>query len=269
MGIGGERQQGVGRVDLPTKRGYGDVDGLGYGNECCGAGSEQQPVVNLTTNLHSATAAAKPRSEYAAVSSHPYARWGKRAFDVVAVAVLLVVLSPVLLLVAVSIPVMLGPGGVVYRQQRVGRHGRAFTIYKFRSMLVDRRSSSVIYLGEDRRKDHKTVHDPRHTDFGRLLRATSLDELPQLLNVLRGDMSLVGPRPELVDVAIREGYFDHPRHLVRPGITGLFQTSPLRSINRIKAGLHLDLDYVGRVRLGRDIMILMRTATLLLLRRGS
>ncbi len=138
-------------------------------------------------------------------------------------------------------------------------------------MLQDRRGAPLArrYRGPERRTRHKSCDDPRHTPYGRFLRATSLDELPQLFNVLRGQMSLVGPRPELVEVAEREGFVDHPRHLARPGLTGPFQVSPLRSANRISAGLHLDVRYVADITLRRDLAILARTAVMPFVRRGS
>ncbi len=200
-----------------------------------------------------------------------YGRYVKRPLDVVLATVAIVALSPVLLAVALSIPFALGPGGVIYRQQRIGRNGETFTIFKFRSMLRDRRvaSSPTPYIGPERRSSHKSRNDPRHTPYGRLLRSTSLDELPQLFNILRGDMSLVGPRPELVVVARQEGFASHPRHLTRPGLTGSFQVSPLRSGNRISAGLHLDLAYVANVTFAGDLRILLRTVLIPFLRRGS
>ncbi len=198
-----------------------------------------------------------------------YGRWLKRPIDVALALVIGVVLAPLMLLVALSIPLTLGRGGIVYRQERIGRDGHVFTIYKFRSMLRDRRVRlDPDYTGPDRRRTHKSDDDPRHTPYGRFLRATSIDELPQLLNVLKGEMSMVGPRPELISVAIREGFAHHPRHLTRPGLTGAFQVSPLRSASRISAGLHLDIDYVVDVRFADDVKILARTILIPFQRRG-
>lgn len=197
-----------------------------------------------------------------------YATYLKRPFDVALSAFGLVVLSPLLIALAILVRVKLGPGGVIYRQERVGRNGQSFEIYKFRSMLPDRRRGDQAYIGPERRKTHKSADDPRHTPFGRFLRASSLDELPQLVNVLKGDMSLIGPRPELVTVAAREGFLVHPRHLERPGITGRFQVSELRANNRISAGLHLDVSYVANIGFRSDLVILIRTM-FVLVGRGS
>jgi lipopolysaccharide/colanic/teichoic acid biosynthesis glycosyltransferase len=197
-----------------------------------------------------------------------YSLYAKRPLDIALSLAGLLVLSPLMLLLALLVRVNLGRGGVIYRQQRVGRNGQAFEIFKFRSMLPDRRGEDRAYIGPERRKTHKSANDPRHTPFGRFLRSSSLDELPQLVNVLRGDMSLIGPRPELVSVAAREGFLVHPRHLERPGITGRFQVSELRAMNRISAGLHLDVAYVADVRLRSDLAILFKTL-FVLFGRGS
>ena len=132
----------------------------------------------------------------------PYGRMGKPVVDLVGGVVLLVMLMPVAIMVAIATRVSLG-AGVIYRQQRIGRYGRSFTIYKFRTMLPDRRKAQMPFLGTDRRICHKRDDDPRHTAFGRFLRRSRLDELPQLWNVIKGDMSLVGPRPELPQVVNR------------------------------------------------------------------
>jgi len=229
-------------------------------------------VVNLKSIV--ITAPERPSRRAAPVLLVPrvttYNRWFKRPVDVVLALLIAIVLAPLLLVIALSIPVMLGPGGVVYRQERIGRDGRVFTIYKFRSMLRDRRvANSPTYIGPERRTNHKCQNDPRHTPYGRFLRATSLDELPQLLNIIKGEMSMVGPRPELTAVAKEEGFANHPRHLTRPGLTGAFQVSRLRSSNRISAGLHLDIDYVVDVRFSDDVKILARTLLIPFLRRGS
>ncbi|MEE9417132.1 MAG: sugar transferase [Acidimicrobiales bacterium] len=192
-----------------------------------------------------------------------YARWGKRVFDVVASVFLLILLAPLLLLVGLMIRVSPIGGPSIFRQKRVGRWGRPFTMVKYRTMKTDRREQYLEaegYAGHERRQTHKTDDDPRHTSVGRLLRKTSIDELPQLWNVLKGEMSIVGPRPEILEVARRHGIVDHPRHLVRPGITGLWQISELRS-QLLHENVHIDLDYVARVTLLGDVRIILKTFT--------
>jgi lipopolysaccharide/colanic/teichoic acid biosynthesis glycosyltransferase len=183
---------------------------------------------------------------------------------------LLVATGPVLATLALSIRLTLG-SPVLYCQTRVGKDGKDFTVYKFRTMGPDRRmsgASAVTYAGPERRVTHKTMADPRHTRFGRWLRALSLDELPQLVNVIRGEMSLVGPRPEVSDVADAMGLRDHPRHRVRPGITGMWQVSPARG-QLIVEGLDLDVRYLESCSLRTDVTILRQTVTTLLRRTGA
>lgn len=189
-----------------------------------------------------------------------YSRRGKRIFDVVVSLFLILVLLPLAVFITAAIRVGLGRG-VLYSQERVGRHGKPFTIWKFRTMRHDRRreAASTPAVVHDRRSNHKTISDPRHTGLGLLLRRLSLDEIPQLWNVLRGDMSLVGPRPELVDVAEERGYRNHVRHLVRPGITGPYQVSDLRRFGDLRDGLDLDAAYVDSVTLRADLTCLLRT----------
>ncbi|MEZ5258553.1 MAG: sugar transferase [Ilumatobacteraceae bacterium] len=156
--------------------------------------------------------------------SSSYVRWIKPAVDRVGALALLVALAPLLLCSALGVYVALGRP-VVFRQRRVGRNGQEFDIYKFRSMRPDRRSENrgaPAHLGE-RRRTHKSLTDPRLCGFGRFLRRSSLDELPQLWNVVRGEMSLVGPRPELVEIVARYEPWQHHRHCVKPGLTGLWQ----------------------------------------------
>lgn len=196
-----------------------------------------------------------------------YPRWGKAVFDRVIAAAASLVLAPVAAITAVAIRRKLGRG-MIFRQVRIGRYGRTFTIYKFRTMLPDRRQASdrrglARTDGAERRQAHKTDDDPRLTPLGRTLRATSLDELPQLLNVLRGEMSIVGPRPEVATVAERhyEGW-QHRRHLVKPGITGLWQVTMRGRGDDGQMYRHtaIDIDYIERLSLRTDVQILVATA---------
>ncbi|MFW2381817.1 MAG: sugar transferase [Acidimicrobiales bacterium] len=197
-----------------------------------------------------------------------YERFIKRSFDILLAGGALLVLSPVLVFTWVALRLRLGPY-VILTQDRVGRDGQPFQMLKFRTMHHDRRAGSVQFDGQDRRLTHKSPDDPRHTKLGRFLRSVSIDEIPQLLNVLRGEMSLVGPRPEMYHVAKQNGILDHPRHLVRPGLTGLFQTSGLRSKADLSEGLHLDMAYVINLSFRTDIRILFRTVGALIRRTGA
>jgi lipopolysaccharide/colanic/teichoic acid biosynthesis glycosyltransferase len=194
-----------------------------------------------------------------------YVRVAKPLLDRVGAAVALVVLAPLIGVVALAVRVTLGRP-VLYRQQRVGLGGRPFDVYKFRTMRHDRRRRQVPVTHE-RRTNHKRSDDPRHTRVGRLLREWSLDELPQLWNVLQGEMSLVGPRPELVELVERYEPWQHRRHAVKPGLTGLWQVSA-RGDGPMQLHCDLDIAYVESVSLRTDLGLLARTIPALLARRG-
>lgn len=192
-----------------------------------------------------------------------YERRLKRTLDIVAGVMLVIAALPVMAAIALAVRVGLGRG-VVYSQQRVGRGGSPFTIYKFRTMRPDRRQQELEFPREDdRRGAHKQVDDPRHTGLGRMLRKLSLDELPQLMNVLRGEMSLVGPRPEMVDIARQRGYLHHMRHDVQPGMTGPYQVSDLRLNGDLRDGLALDEEYVNTLSFRNDLRYLVKTVTVM------
>jgi exopolysaccharide biosynthesis polyprenyl glycosylphosphotransferase len=194
-------------------------------------------------------------------------RWSKRLFDVVGAAVVLLLAAPVMGLIALVIKIE-DRGPVVFKQVRVGLKGQTFNFYKFRSMAVDaeQRLAEMQHQGNDVLFKMKT--DPRVTRVGRFIRRLSLDELPQLLNVLEGKMSLVGPRPALPrEVAL---YHEdvHRRLDVRPGLTGLWQVSG-RSDLSWDDTVRLDLYYVDNWSLLQDLMILTRTVGAVLNPRGA
>jgi lipopolysaccharide/colanic/teichoic acid biosynthesis glycosyltransferase len=177
----------------------------------------------------------------------------KRALDIVSAAIVLVVGSPVFALVALLVARNLGRP-VLFRQPRPGRGGRVFTLLKFRTMREPR-------PGED------ASDEARLTRFGRVLRSTSLDELPSLVNVLRGDMSIVGPRPLLVSYLSRYTPQQARRHEVRPGITGLAQVSGRNTVEWSRR-FELDVEYVERRSLRLDAWILLQTALAVVRRDG-
>jgi lipopolysaccharide/colanic/teichoic acid biosynthesis glycosyltransferase len=195
-----------------------------------------------------------------------YQRRVKPVIDVAFSLLLLVTLLPVMAVVALAIRVRLGKG-VLFRQRRVGAGGEEFVIYKFRTMAHDRRRQDLAFVGSDRRRTHKDPNDPRHTTLGRFLRKTSLDELPQLLNVVRQDMSLVGPRPELPAIVASYQPWQHQRHAVKPGITGPWQVSPFRE-HPIAEAIALDLSYVEAVSFTHDVGVLLKTLPAVLRRRS-
>jgi lipopolysaccharide/colanic/teichoic acid biosynthesis glycosyltransferase len=168
----------------------------------------------------------------------------------------LVVAAVPMALIALLVAASMGRP-VLFRQSRVGLDGRPFEVLKFRTMRPDRRSNRLDVI-HDRRLSHKSSGDPRHTALGRLLRRYSLDELPQLINVLRGEMSIVGPRPELEEVTSTYRPGLEQRHLVRPGLTGLWQISA-RGDGPMHEHGDWDLDYVEQVSFMTDIRIILKT----------
>jgi exopolysaccharide biosynthesis polyprenyl glycosylphosphotransferase len=192
----------------------------------------------------------------------------KRLLDIGGSAVGLVVLSPLIAITALVIRLRDG-APILFRQTRIGRHGRPFTIYKFRTMARDaeQHHEEVVGHANANGSAFRLRQDPRVTDLGRFLRRSSIDEIPQLLNVLRGDMSLVGPRPPLPQEV--EGYdIWHRRRLsMRPGMTGLWQIEA-RLDHPFDEVAELDLRYIDQWSLWKDLAILLRTVPVVFLARG-
>ena len=185
--------------------------------------------------------------------------FAKKALDVAVSSIILAVLSPVLLLIAILIRLD-SPGPSLYRSQRVGRKGRIFVCYKFRTMVAnaDALKKKLIHLNERRGPFFKIHNDPRVTKVGRFLRKYSLDELPQLWNVLKGDMSLVGPRPHTMD-DYSQYKVDQLRRLeVRPGLTGLWQVTA-RQDPSFETTMRLDRYYIDHWDFWLDLKVLLRT----------
>jgi sugar transferase EpsL len=176
-----------------------------------------------------------------------YRGWGKRAFDLAATVPVAILLAPALAVLAVLVRICLG-SPILFRQQRPGLHGRPFTIWKFRTMTDAR--------GPD---GHTLPDGVRLTRFGRILRRTSLDELPELWNVLAGDMSLVGPRPLLMQYLERYTPEQARRHEVRPGITGLAQIRG-RNVLTWEQKFALDTWYVDNLALWLDLKVILMSA---------
>ena len=195
----------------------------------------------------------------------------KRVLDLVASFIGLIVLSPVFMAIAIAIKTS-SRGSVFYTQDRIGLHGQSFQMWKFRSMFMDadRRQAELEHLNKS--SDgvmFKIERDPRIIPIGHFLRYTSLDELPQLFNVLLGQMSLVGPRPLPVRDVARFTNWHHTRHLVMPGITGLWQISGRSDLDTIDDVAKLDLFYIDRWSLNFDLEILVETVRLVLFGKGA
>jgi exopolysaccharide biosynthesis polyprenyl glycosylphosphotransferase len=199
---------------------------------------------------------------------NPLQRFIKRAFDLVGATLGLLLSLPLLGLIALGIKLD-SPGPVIFSQERVGENGLVFRMYKFRTMIHNPGDERAIeYQLIDGEPVHKLYDDPRVTRFGRILRQLSLDELPQFINVIKGDMSLVGPRPELPILVSKYQPWQNKRFEVPQGLTGWWQVN-----GRANKPMHLntqdDIYYIKNYSIWLDIQILLRTISAVIKRRGS
>jgi len=197
----------------------------------------------------------------------PVALFIKRCIDVVLSALLMVLLSPLMLLIAAGVK-LTSPGRVIFKQRRCGLNGRIFTMYKFRSMHegADERARFALHAGDG--PPPKLPNDPRVTKFGKFLRRFSLDELPQLWNVLKGDMSLVGPRPVPPEEVKTYKRWQRRRLSMKPGLTCLWQISG-RSALPFEEWMRLDLEYIDNWNLLLDLKIMLKTLPAIISGKGS
>lgn len=196
--------------------------------------------------------------------------WGKRWLDVSVAVLALAILWPIFILAALLIKLD-SPGPIIVRQKRVGKGGRLFTFYKFRTLMGGEEADLRERLPNGDLSQQLLSppgSNPRAGSIGRVLRATTVDELPQLLNVVRGDMSLVGPRPDLPQIVVRWPSYYHQRHKVKPGMTGLAQVNGRSDITYAQK-IRYDLDYVRYHPLRRDLAILLKTIGLVLSKKGA
>jgi len=215
-------------------------------------------------------------------ASHKNHDFVKRYIDLLGSMVALMIFSPVFIAIAVAVK-MTSKGPVIFRQTRVGMHGQPFTFLKFRSMYIDRDENSHIdYIKQfidgkpaedggvgEEKNVYKLTKDPRITSVGRLIRKTSLDELPQFINVLKGEMSLVGPRPPLpYEFDLYDTWHKRRLRQVKPGITGLWQVHG-RSSTTFDDMVRLDLKYVAERSLWMDIRILLKTPSAVISCKGA
>lgn len=196
--------------------------------------------------------------------------YSKRSLDVLGSLFGLIVLFPLFLIIAICIKIEDPKGSVLFKQKRVGYQGRPFYMYKFRSMVTNAEGmlDSLMHRNETTGPMFKMKDDPRVTNIGRFIRKTSIDELPQLWNVLKGDMSLVGPRPPLPHEVDYYTDYDKQRLMVRPGCTGYWQVSG-RSELGFKEMVELDLKYIAERRLWLDIILIFKTVAVIFNKKGA
>jgi lipopolysaccharide/colanic/teichoic acid biosynthesis glycosyltransferase len=203
------------------------------------------------------------------LGARPWQLAVKRTIDVTVSILVIGLLLPLLVVTVIALAVS-SRGPVLYRQERVGRGGRTFTLYKFRSMYHDAHyvKPQLIDMNELDGPVFKMKEDPRITPMGRVLRRLSIDELPQLLNVIKGDMSLVGPRPPLPEECEHYGEVEWQRLAVSPGITCIWQVSG-RSLLDFDTWIRMDLEYIRTWSLRGDVRILLRTIPAVLSGKGA
>ncbi len=231
------------------------------------AGHSPMPQPSRTSPDSGETLPSPPSSIFRLLAP-PIPPW-KRVLDILGASAMLVLLSPIFLLAAIAVRLS-SPGPIIFRQQRVGLGGRVFWFYKFRSMYVDaeQRKKDLEHLNEAQGPVFKIARDPRITPVGRFLRVTSIDELPQLWNVLRGDMSLVGPRPPIPDEVRRYAPWHRRRLEVPGGLTCIWQVSGRCDIP-FEDWMRMDLQYARRQSLATDLALLWKTVGAVLSRRGA
>lgn len=198
----------------------------------------------------------------------------KRAFDILASVIGLILLSPMFLTIAILVKLS-SPGPIFFYQERIGRNGKAFKFYKFRSMFVndgedeERKNMMLEYIkSETFANGKKIINENRVTEIGKIIRKTSLDELPQLFNVIKGDMSLVGPRPCLPYEFESYASWQKRRVNVLPGCTGVWQVTGRSSVS-FKDSIVLDLYYINNMSPWLDLQILLKTIPVMLFARGG
>ena len=222
---------------------------------------------------------ARPRSSraisdgyihYLSVENKPYQMALKRVLDVLASSALLLLLSPLLLVVSALILITSSPGPILFKQPRVGRHGRMFNMLKLRTMVVDAeaRKASLEALNEQSGPVFKIKDDPRITRLGKFLRRYSIDELPQFINVLRGDMSIVGPRPPVPSEVAKYEAWQRRRLSVLPGITCVWQVSGRNEIS-FEEWMYLDMRYIDHWSLTEDLKLILKTVPVVVTGRGA
>lgn len=197
-------------------------------------------------------------------------RFIKRLFDLVASAIALVILSPLLLIIAICIKVDDPKGPVFYSQIRVGKDGKHFKMFKFRSMVTnaDQLLEKLRAKNEVDGAMFKIKNDPRITRVGRIIRKYSLDELPQLANVVLGSMSIVGPRPPLVSEVAEYTDYDKQRLMVKPGATGMWQVGGRNDVS-FDEMVRLDLTYIQERSIWLDLKIMFETVKIMIVPNGA
>jgi lipopolysaccharide/colanic/teichoic acid biosynthesis glycosyltransferase len=270
--VNGNRHAYVNGNGHANGNGLKHANGNGNGNVLhlvVDAAGPSAPSAETAAASPGATPASRPPVEPLTTLLERPMPWWKRVIDIVGAGLGLLILSPLLIAVAVAMKLTC-PGPVIFKQRRAGLGGRPFTIYKFRTMCVDAeaKKDQLRPLNEQDGPAFKMEHDPRVTRLGRFLRKSSIDELPQLFNVLKGDMSLVGPRPLPVDESAACERWQKQRLDVTPGLTCIWQVAGRNQVT-FAEWVRMDVAYMRRRTIFHDLSILIRTIPAVLLRRGA
>ncbi|MGH1830459.1 sugar transferase [Enterococcus gilvus] len=194
----------------------------------------------------------------------------KRMIDIIAATIGIIFISPVMLWIAYKIHKDEPNSPIIFSQKRVGRNGKLFTMYKFRSMCVDaeEKLNGLADKNEIKGAMFKMKEDPRVTEFGKFIRRTSLDELPQLINVIKGEMSLIGPRPPLQREVAEYTQYDMQRLLVKPGCSGLWQVSGRNEVH-FEEMVNFDIEYIQKRSIGYDTSLVIKTIKVMIKPDGA
>lgn len=222
------------------------------------------------SNSYVSSVGTYPLITYHTITLNSYEQAIKRIMDLVVSILATIIFSPIMIITAIAIKID-SPGPVFFKQLRVGQNGRTFNIYKFRSMCKDAEERKEELLDRNEMDGYmfKIKDDPRITRVGKFIRRTSIDELPQLFNVIKGDMSLVGTRPPTIEEVSKYERGQWRRISIRPGITGLWQISGRNDITSFDEVVELDLRYIDNWTLNADLAILFKTIGVLLTKKGA
>ncbi len=223
------------------------------------------------TNSFVSSIGTYPVVTYHTITLNNYEQMMKRAMDIIISIVAIIIASPIMLITAIAVKLD-SPGPVIFAQKRVGQNGRTFKLYKFRSMYIDAEERKKDLLAQNEIQGgvmFKMKNDPRVTKVGKFIRKTSIDELPQLFNVLKGSMSLVGTRPPTLDEVAKYKKGQWRRISIKPGITGMWQVSGRSNIDDFDKIVELDLQYIDNWTIWMDIKILFKTVGVIFKNDGA
>lgn len=229
------------------------------------------PYVMQKTNSFVSSIGTYPVVTYHTITLNNYEQMLKRAMDIIISIVAIIIASPIMLITAIAVKLD-SPGPAIFAQKRVGQNGRTFKLYKFRSMYTDAEERKKDLLAQNEIQGgvmFKMKNDPRVTKVGKFIRKTSIDELPQLFNVLKGSMSLVGTRPPTLDEVAKYKKGQWRRISIKPGITGMWQVSGRSNIDDFDKIVELDLKYIDNWTIWLDIKILFKTVGVIFKNDGA